>query len=122
MSPVPALDRSALALAVADPRDHAATWTATPLPERIALLERMLPPIAAGAPEAVADVARAKQIANAWDTTVSSAAGAVTASGLAYNSRIPAGGRQTFGFQGTYDGSFAKPGQFSLNGSACTAK
>ncbi|WP_432187341.1 aldehyde dehydrogenase family protein [Streptomyces sp. Tue6028] len=60
MSPAPALDRTALDLAVADLRDHAATWTATPLPERIALLERMLPRIAAGAPETVADAARAK--------------------------------------------------------------
>ncbi|WP_432176831.1 GH12 family glycosyl hydrolase domain-containing protein [Streptomyces sp. Tue6028] len=63
-----------------------------------------------------------QRITNAWDATLSSAAGPVTASGLAYNSGIPAGGSRTFGFQGTYGGSFAKPGQFSLNGSACTAE
>ncbi|MEU1201179.1 aldehyde dehydrogenase family protein [Streptomyces sp. NPDC005813] len=60
MNAAPALDRTTLDHAVADLRDHAATWSATALPERIALLERMLPRIAAGAAEAVAEAARAK--------------------------------------------------------------
>nr|WP_206324067.1 aldehyde dehydrogenase family protein [Streptomyces sp. HNM0574] len=41
-------------------RGRAESWTATPLRERIALLERMLPRIADGAPAMVADLARAK--------------------------------------------------------------
>ena len=40
--------------------------------------------------------------------------------GTSYNGTIPAGGSTSFGFQGTYSGSFAAPGSFTLNGSACT--
>ncbi|MDI3418147.1 aldehyde dehydrogenase family protein [Streptomyces luteolus] len=62
MTPVPDLDLDLAPLdqAVADLRAHAASWTATALPERIALLERMLPRIAAEAPGMVADAAHAK--------------------------------------------------------------
>ncbi|PJN08077.1 aldehyde dehydrogenase [Streptomyces sp. CB01635] len=59
-APVPTLDTAPLDLAVSDLRDHAESWTATPLTERIALLERMLPRIAEGASGMVADAARAK--------------------------------------------------------------
>ncbi|MCY0927942.1 cellulose binding domain-containing protein [Streptomyces sp. H27-H1] len=59
-------------------------------------------------------------ITNVWNATVSPSSGSVTASGLAHNARIAAGGSQTFGFQGTYTGSFAKPSGYSLNGAACT--
>ncbi|MFJ9038480.1 cellulose binding domain-containing protein [Streptomyces sp. NPDC102406] len=60
-----------------------------------------------------------QRVANAWNATLSSSSGAVTASGLAHNTRIAAGGSQTFGFQGTYSGTFAEPSAFSLNGTAC---
>ncbi|MFF1397701.1 aldehyde dehydrogenase family protein [Streptomyces sp. NPDC058287] len=60
MTAAPALDAAPLDLAIGDLRESAGSWTAVPLPERIALLERMLPRIADGAPGMVADAARAK--------------------------------------------------------------
>ncbi|MEU1039715.1 cellulose binding domain-containing protein [Streptomyces sp. NPDC005551] len=61
-----------------------------------------------------------QRITNAWNASITPTSGAVTASGLSQNARIAAGGSQTFGFQGTYSGTFAKPAAFSLNGTACT--
>ncbi|MFC7898463.1 aldehyde dehydrogenase family protein [Streptomyces sp. NPDC057381] len=60
MTTAPSLDTAPLDQAVADLREHAASWTATPLAERIGLLERMLPRIGDGAPAMVAESARAK--------------------------------------------------------------
>lgn len=60
MSAAAALDTSPLDQAVSDLREHAPSWTATPLDERIALLERTLPRIADGAAAMVADAATAK--------------------------------------------------------------
>ena len=60
MSTASALDTAPLDRAVGELREHAAGWTATPTAERIALLERILPRIADGAPDMVADAARAK--------------------------------------------------------------
>jgi hypothetical protein len=62
-----------------------------------------------------------QRITNAWNATVTPSSGAVTASPLAHNTKIAAAGSQTFGFQGTYSGTFAKPSGFSLNGTACTS-
>ncbi|WP_405860820.1 cellulose binding domain-containing protein [Streptomyces sp. NBC_00090] len=61
-----------------------------------------------------------QHITHAWNAAVTTASGAVTATGLAHNARIAAGAGQTFGFQGTYSGTFAPPSGFSLNGAACT--
>ncbi|MFD8235993.1 cellulose binding domain-containing protein [Streptomyces sp. NPDC059696] len=61
-----------------------------------------------------------QRISNAWNATVSPSSGAVTASGLGHNAQIAPGGSQTFGFQATYSGSFARPAGFSLNGTTCT--
>lgn len=58
-------------------------------------------------------------ITSAWNATVSPSSGAVTAANVSYNAQIPAGGSQSFGFQGTYTGSFAQPTGFTLNGTAC---
>lgn len=60
MSTASALDTAPLDLAVTDLREAAASWTATPLAERISLLERMLPLISVRAPGMVADSATAK--------------------------------------------------------------
>ncbi|WP_411110566.1 GH12 family glycosyl hydrolase domain-containing protein [Streptomyces sp. c-19] len=60
-----------------------------------------------------------QRITQAWNATVPTASGTVTATGLAHNARIAAGASQTFGFQGTYSGAFAAPSGFSLNGTAC---
>ncbi|MER7535687.1 hypothetical protein ABTX77_12995 [Streptomyces sp. NPDC097704] len=43
MTSLPALDTASLDLALTERRAHAPSWTATPLAERIGLLERMLP-------------------------------------------------------------------------------
>ncbi|MER5739293.1 aldehyde dehydrogenase family protein [Streptomyces sp. NPDC002262] len=56
----PLVDTDALDRAVADLRAGRDGWAATPLAERIALLERMLPRITAGAAEMAAAGARAK--------------------------------------------------------------
>jgi hypothetical protein len=60
-----------------------------------------------------------QRITNAWNATLSGSTGAVTASPVAHNARITVGGTQSFGFQATYGGSFAKPAAFTLNGTAC---
>ncbi|WP_225850912.1 PHB depolymerase family esterase [Streptomyces sp. HPF1205] len=59
-------------------------------------------------------------VTNAWNATISPSSGAVVATNVSYNPQIPVAGSQSFGFQGTYSGSFAKPSSFSLNGAACT--
>jgi hypothetical protein len=60
-----------------------------------------------------------QRITQAWNASVTPSSGAITASGQGYNARIAAGGSQTFGFQGTYSGTFVKPSGFTLNGTAC---
>jgi hypothetical protein len=59
-------------------------------------------------------------ITSAWSADISPSSGSVTATNVSYNAQIPAGGSQSFGFQGTYSGSYAQPGSFSLNGTACS--
>ncbi|MFF7177704.1 aldehyde dehydrogenase family protein [Streptomyces sp. NPDC008121] len=54
------LDTSLLDRTVADVRAHAASWCATPLAERIALLERLLPRVVANASDIAGAGARAK--------------------------------------------------------------
>ncbi|MEU7560184.1 GH12 family glycosyl hydrolase domain-containing protein [Streptomyces eurythermus] len=61
-----------------------------------------------------------QRVTSAWNATVTPSSGAVTATNLAHNGQIAAGGRVTFGLQGAYSGTFAKPAGFSLNGTACT--
>lgn len=62
------IDCTALDRIVGDLREHAASWTAVPLTERIALLERMLPKVAAGAAEMAAAGSYAKGLPadSAW--------------------------------------------------------
>ncbi|HZF90297.1 GH12 family glycosyl hydrolase domain-containing protein [Streptomyces sp.] len=61
-----------------------------------------------------------QSVTNSWNATLSGSSGAVTASPAAHNARIAAGATQSFGFQGTYSGSFARPAGFTLNGTACS--
>jgi hypothetical protein len=61
-----------------------------------------------------------QSVTNAWNATISGTNGALTARNAAHNGSIPAGGSTSFGFQGSYSGSFATPSAFTLNGSACT--
>ncbi|HEY0001639.1 MAG TPA: cellulose binding domain-containing protein, partial [Actinoplanes sp.] len=60
-------------------------------------------------------------VASSWNTALTGTSGALTARSLGWNGAIPVGGNASFGFQGTYAGSFAKPAAFTLNGSACTS-
>jgi len=59
-------------------------------------------------------------ITSFWNATVSPSSGSVTASSLSYNAQIPAGGTQSFGFQGTSSGAYSAPTGFTLNGTACS--
>ncbi|QNP75382.1 cellulose binding domain-containing protein [Streptomyces roseirectus] len=60
-----------------------------------------------------------QRITSAWNASVSPSSGSVTATPVTHNASIAPGGSQSFGFQGTYSGSFAAPSGFSLNGTAC---
>jgi hypothetical protein len=59
-------------------------------------------------------------ITNSWNASLSGTSGAVTARNVSYNSSIAPGGSATFGFQGSYSGSFATPSSFTLNGATCS--
>ncbi|MET9514410.1 cellulose binding domain-containing protein [Streptomyces sp. NPDC002994] len=61
-----------------------------------------------------------QSVTNAWNATIAPSSGAVTASNTSSNAQIAPNGSQSFGFQGTYTGTFTKPTQFSLNAAACT--
>ncbi|NYI04531.1 hypothetical protein FHU37_001474 [Allostreptomyces psammosilenae] len=62
-----------------------------------------------------------QSVTNAWNASVTPSSGTVTARNLSGNGQIPAnGGSQSFGFQGTYSGTFSAPTQFTLNGTPCT--
>ncbi|KPC70697.1 MULTISPECIES: GH12 family glycosyl hydrolase domain-containing protein [Streptomyces] len=61
-----------------------------------------------------------QRIGNAWNASVTPSTGSVTATGVSHNARIAPGGSLSFGFQGTYSGTFAEPAGFLLNGTACT--
>ncbi|CAL9614946.1 GH12 family glycosyl hydrolase domain-containing protein [Streptomyces sp. NPDC003642] len=61
-----------------------------------------------------------QRVTSAWNATLSGTSGAVTASPVAHNARIAAGGTQSFGFQGSYSGTFAEPAGFTLNGTPCS--
>lgn len=58
-------------------------------------------------------------VTHAWNAALTPASGAVTATGTPSNARIAPGASQSFGFQGTYAGTFAEPTRFSLNGTPC---
>jgi cellulase/cellobiase CelA1 len=61
-----------------------------------------------------------QSITSSWNATLSGSSGALTARNVSHNGSIPPGGTASFGFQGTYSGSFTSPSAFTLNGSACT--
>ncbi|WP_217144219.1 cellulose binding domain-containing protein [Streptomyces sp. AC627_RSS907] len=61
-----------------------------------------------------------QRITNAWNASVTPSSGTVTATGLGHNARIAPGGSLSFGFQGSYSGTFAEPDRFTLNDTACT--
>src|SRR4051812_29005134 len=58
-------------------------------------------------------------ITSSWNANLTGSSGAITASNLSWNGSIAPGANASFGFQGTYSGSFANPPSFALNGSTC---
>ncbi|GGN32558.1 hypothetical protein FHR83_005815 [Actinoplanes campanulatus] len=61
-----------------------------------------------------------QSVTGSWNATLSGTSGAITARNAGHNGGIPAGGSTSFGFQGTYGGTFTSPTTFTLNGTACT--
>ena len=59
-------------------------------------------------------------VTGSWGADLSGTSGAVSARNVSYNGSLPPGGTASFGFQGTYGGSFATPAAFTLNGSTCS--
>jgi hypothetical protein len=59
-------------------------------------------------------------ITSSWNANLTGSSGAITASNVSWNGSIAPGANTSFGFQGTYSGSFANPPSFTLNGSTCT--
>jgi glycosyl hydrolase family 12/cellulose binding protein with CBM2 domain len=59
-------------------------------------------------------------ITSSWNANITGSSGAITARNVAYNGSLAAGANTSFGFQGTYSGSFTNPSGFTLNGSTCT--
>ncbi|WP_416968059.1 GH12 family glycosyl hydrolase domain-containing protein [Streptomyces sp. 4F14] len=62
-----------------------------------------------------------QQITSAWNASVTPSSGSVTVAPVAHNASIAPGGTQSFGFQGTYSGTFAAPTVFTLNGTPCSS-
>ena len=60
-----------------------------------------------------------QQVTQAWNATISPTSGTVTATNMSYNAAIPTNGTVNFGFNGSWSGTNAVPGSFSLNGIAC---
>ncbi|GAA3651792.1 GH12 family glycosyl hydrolase domain-containing protein [Streptomyces fenghuangensis] len=64
-----------------------------------------------------------QSVTNAWNATLSSSGGTVTARPVEHNRNIEPGGTQSFGFQGTHSGGTpGEPTRFTLNGTVCTVK
>jgi hypothetical protein len=61
-----------------------------------------------------------QSVTSAWNASLSGSSGAITARNVSYNGSIPPNGSTSFGFQGTYSGSFSSPSGFTLNGTNCS--
>ncbi|MFI5840092.1 cellulose binding domain-containing protein [Catenuloplanes sp. NPDC051500] len=60
-----------------------------------------------------------QQVGNSWNATVTQNGQNVSAKNIGWNGVIAAGASASFGFQASSAGAFAKPGAFTLNGTAC---
>ncbi|MEU4244367.1 cellulose binding domain-containing protein [Actinoplanes sp. NPDC026619] len=59
-------------------------------------------------------------ITSSWNANLTGSSGAITARNVTWNGGVAAGANTSFGFQGTYSGTFTSPPAFTLNGSTCT--
>ncbi|HEX6472053.1 MAG TPA: cellulose-binding domain-containing protein [Streptosporangiaceae bacterium] len=60
-----------------------------------------------------------QRITSAWNAQVAQNAAAVTARDAGFNGALGTGASTSFGFQATYSGQNATPGDFALNGTPC---
>lgn len=60
-----------------------------------------------------------QSITNTWNATVTQNGSSVTARSISHNGTLAPGASTSFGYQGTYSGTYASPTSFSLNGTAC---
>ncbi len=61
-----------------------------------------------------------QQVTQAWNATVTSSGGQVTAADASYNAVIEPNGTVSFGFNGSWSGTNTAPQSFALNGVTCT--
>ncbi|MFI6227676.1 cellulase family glycosylhydrolase [Micromonospora echinospora] len=61
-----------------------------------------------------------QQVTQAWNATVASSNGEVTATNLSYNAAIATNAAVSFGFNGSWSGGNPAPTSFRLNGVECT--
>ncbi|WP_405113052.1 cellulose binding domain-containing protein [Micromonospora sp. NBC_01405] len=61
-----------------------------------------------------------QQITGSWNATVTHSGSAVTARNIGHNGTLAPGGTAGFGYQGTLNGAYSSPTNFTLNGQACT--
>jgi endoglucanase len=61
-----------------------------------------------------------QRVTQAWNATVTSSGGAVSAANMSYNAIIATNATVSFGFNGSWSGGNAAPAAFALNGVACT--
>ncbi|HEY0753709.1 MAG TPA: polysaccharide lyase family protein [Ktedonobacteraceae bacterium] len=64
--------------------------------------------------------ANGQTITQIWNASDTQSGNTVSASSLSYNGPIAPGGNATFGFNGTWNGTNAKPTGFTLNGGRCS--
>ncbi|GIF25318.1 hypothetical protein BJ973_003597 [Actinoplanes tereljensis] len=59
-------------------------------------------------------------VTQAWNTTLTQSGSSVTAKNVGYNGSIATNGTQSFGFNGSWNGTNPAPASFALNGTTCT--
>ncbi|MEV6551089.1 glycoside hydrolase family 44 protein [Streptomyces sp. NPDC051597] len=62
-----------------------------------------------------------QKVTHGWNGTWSQTGPAVTVKDAGWNASLPTGGSTTLGFNGAYSGTNTAPGDFTLNGTRCTA-
>ena len=60
-----------------------------------------------------------QRVTQAWSANVTQTGSAVSATNVAWNGSVPAGGSVSFGFNGSHTGQNPKPTSFTLNGTTC---
>ncbi|QSB16730.1 cellulase family glycosylhydrolase [Natronosporangium hydrolyticum] len=61
-----------------------------------------------------------QEVTQAWNATVSSSEGIVTAENMSYNAELGTDETVSFGFNGSWSGTNPEPTSFTLNGVSCT--